>query len=53
MGALLRLQPGDTPWSLASTFPFSDWQLETFYVLNGLREGEGLEVGRQVKLIGY
>ncbi|MEX2408108.1 MAG: LysM peptidoglycan-binding domain-containing protein, partial [Rhodovibrionaceae bacterium] len=49
---LYRVQPGDTPASLAERFPFDDgFDLQRFLVLNGLTQGASLSSGQSVKLV--
>ena len=45
------VQPGDTPPSLAGTFPAGEHRLDLFLVLNGLQRTDGLRPGDQVKLV--
>jgi len=49
--AIYQVKAGDTPDALARRMPLGDQSLGEFLVLNGLREGEPLTVGRQVKLV--
>ena len=50
--ALHRVQPGDTPATLAERFPYDDgFDLKRFRVLNGLAQGAVLTPGQQVKLV--
>ncbi len=48
---VVRVEPSDTPQSLASKFPFEAFRLRWFETLNGLRPGQGLQTGRRVKIV--
>jgi predicted Zn-dependent protease len=48
---VVRVAPGDTPRSLAGTFPFEAFRLRWFEILNGLRPGQGLRPGSRVKVV--
>ncbi len=47
-----QVRPGDTSVSLARRMAQPDMQLERFLTLNGIRAGQALQPGQQVKLIG-
>ncbi|NQV85136.1 MAG: M48 family metalloprotease [Rhodospirillales bacterium] len=48
---VIRVQPGDTPQSLAAKFPFEAFRLRWFETLNGLRPSQGLRAGGRVKIV--
>ncbi len=48
---VINVRSGDTSESLARRMPPSNFQLERFRVLNGLREGEDIRPGERVKIV--
>lgn len=46
-----EVRPGESLSSLARRLPYPDYREERLRVLNGLRPGEGLQVGQKIKLI--
>ena len=50
---VVTVRSGDTPETMARRMAFDDFQVERFRVLNGLKPGEQVEIGRRVKIVSY
>ncbi len=48
---VVSVRAGDTVETMARRMAFDDFQAERFRVLNGLKPGEQLELGRRVKIV--
>lgn len=48
---VVTVRSGDTPEGLASRMAVDEFPLETFRVLNALKPGQPLELGRKIKLV--